>query len=159
MKTLRTSLQIILSTSLLIGLFNLLPLGAAHASPPDVCPSGCTYSTIQAGVSALGSSGGTLTIGPGAYHEHDITVDNNINAISIFHPTYPSGPFQSLPGADEQNTLTQGVAGYLQDQMDACDNKLHLLLSGRADFVDQYNKAWQTPDTITKSKDLGFSGR
>jgi iron complex outermembrane receptor protein len=90
---------------------------------------------------------------------YDRLTDSNINAISIFHPVYPSGPFQPLPGAAEQNTLTEGVAGYLQDQMDALDNKLHLMLSGRADFVYQYNVAWQTPDTITSSKDLGFSGR
>lgn len=48
-------------------LFGAMPVMEAQAATLDVCPSGCTYATIQEAIDAA-SEGDTITVGPGTYY-------------------------------------------------------------------------------------------
>jgi len=89
---------------------------------------------------------------------YDRLTDSTLAKINIFNPVYPTGPFHPVPGVAQQNTLTQGVGGFVQEQMDALDNRLHLLIGGRADYVDQFYKSWSN-GLIYDQDDVGLSGR
>ncbi|MCE0483525.1 MAG: TonB-dependent siderophore receptor [Methylacidiphilales bacterium] len=89
---------------------------------------------------------------------YDRLVDMKLPVINIFDPVYPSGNYDPIPGVAEQHTLTQGVAGYLQDQMDALDDRLHFLLGGRIDYVNQYYLSWSN-GMVYKQEDTGPNGR
>jgi iron complex outermembrane receptor protein len=89
---------------------------------------------------------------------YDRLTDSTLPAINIFNPVYPAGPYPLTPGVAEQHTLTQGAAIYLQEQMDALDDRLHLLLGGRIDYVDQYYLSWSNGKVYTQD-DLGPNGR
>jgi iron complex outermembrane receptor protein len=92
-------------------------------------------------------------------YNYDRLVSQNSPAISIFSPVYWNGPFVLTPGAAQQLTLTQVVAGYVQDQVNALDNRLHLLVGGRADHVDQIYRPWNAANQKYSETDTGFSGR
>lgn len=82
----------------------------------------------------------------------------NLAPIDIFHPTAPSGTMHLMPGVATQHTLTQGVGGYLQEQMDAFDDRLHILLGGRVDYVDQHYRSWVNGNEFDQ-EDVGLTGR
>jgi iron complex outermembrane recepter protein len=75
------------------------------------------------------------------YH-YDRLTDTNLPTINIFNPVYPSGPYPLTAGVAEQHTLTESEGFYLQDEMTALDERLHFLLGGRVDHVDQYYLAF-----------------
>lgn len=89
---------------------------------------------------------------------YDRLTDNTLAPIDLYNPVYPIGPFHPLPGVAQQNTLTQGVGGFLQDEIKALDGRLHLLLGGRVDYVDQYYLSWSN-GLEYRQNDTGFSGR
>ena len=70
--------------------------------------------------------------------------DTALPTIDILNPVYPTGPYPTVNGVAEQRTLTNTVAGYVQDQMDALENRLHVLVGGRIDRVAQHFTAFQT---------------
>ncbi len=92
-------------------------------------------------------------------YTYDRLISQNSNPISIFHPVPSTGPYIMTPGAAEQLTLTTGAAAYLQDEMDALDEKLHVLAGGRFDLVDQTYRPWNAAHKEYTSEDTGFSGR
>ena len=63
----RLGARLLLMLALVLGFVAVAPT-ATHATPLDVCPSGCTYSGIQAAVDAA-ASGDTITVGAGSYNE------------------------------------------------------------------------------------------
>ena len=92
-------------------------------------------------------------------YTYDRLTDSTLAPISIYAPVYPNGPCTHLVrGAAEQNTLSQVAAGYVQDQADMLDNRLHLLAGGRADYVDQFYRSWSNGKEYNQY-DLGFNGR
>ncbi len=82
----------------------------------------------------------------------------NLAPISIYDPVYPTGPFEVVPGATSQHVLTHTAGGYIQEQMDAFDDRLHILVGGRVDYVDQYHRAWSN-GTIFEQEDVGLTWR
>ena len=66
-----------LVTAALLCLAVAIPAGAATR---DVCPSGCTYSSIQAAVAAA-DPGDTITVAPGTYAEPQILIDKPLTVI------------------------------------------------------------------------------
>lgn len=67
---------------LVVGLlFSALPAGRAQAATLNVCPSGCTYSSIQAAIDAAGN-GDTISVGPGTYNESIVLNKPNITVKS-----------------------------------------------------------------------------
>jgi iron complex outermembrane receptor protein len=91
------------------------------------------------------------------YHYQRLT-DTALPAINIFNPVYPVGPFPLTPGYATQHTLSNDVGVYLQDQMDAVDNRLHFLIGGRVDHVNQDYVAFSNGKHYTQV-DTGLSGR
>ena len=91
---------------------------------------------------------------------YDRFISPNLAPISIFNPVYPTGPYSaSKPaGTREQESLTQGAAGFLQDQVDMADNTLHFLVGGRADYVYQYYQPWNNLTNFNQH-DMGYSAR
>jgi hypothetical protein len=59
------STRIFLALTLVLAILGLVPT-ATHAATLDVCPSGCTYTSIQAAIDAA-ALGDKITIGAGAY--------------------------------------------------------------------------------------------
>jgi len=82
----------------------------------------------------------------------------NLKAINIFNPTLPTGTWDLVPGLATQHTQTSTVGIYLQEQMDALDDRLHLLLGGRGDYVDQYYRSWSNGNVYSQD-DTGVTGR
>jgi predicted outer membrane repeat protein len=64
----------------------LLAAGTAAASQRDVCPSGCTYSTVQSAVDAA-ASGDVINIGAGRYVENVTIVGKNLQLIGADNAT------------------------------------------------------------------------
>ena len=73
MRTIRTHL---LATAACL----LLCVGA-RAETLDVCPTGCTYASIQNAIDAS-SDGDTIAVAAGTYHEFDITLQGKAITIS-----------------------------------------------------------------------------
>ena len=92
-------------------------------------------------------------------YTYDRLVSQNSKPVSVFQPVPASGPYVLTPGAAQQLTLTQGAAFYLQDQVDALGDKLHVLLGGRFDYVDQCYRPWNAVNQEYTSYDTGLSGR
>ncbi|GAA5482272.1 TonB-dependent receptor [Haloferula sargassicola] len=91
----------------------------------------------------------------------DYTYDRLVGsrfAVPIFGVTNPTGPFPLTPGAYRQNTVTEAWSGFLQDQIDALDDKLHVLLGGRFDYYDQYTRSFST-GAESWQDDTGLTGR
>jgi len=62
---------------LVVGLlFAAAPTGQAEAATLDVCTSGCTYSSIQAAITAA-ANGDTITVAAGSYNEN-VIVDKSV---------------------------------------------------------------------------------
>ncbi|MBB5352587.1 iron complex outermembrane receptor protein [Haloferula luteola] len=78
--------------------------------------------------------------------------------VSIFQPIEPAGPLVLTPGNFRQNVVTETWSGYLQDQIDAMDDRLHILVGGRVDWVDQYSRPFST-GIESWQEDTGLTGR
>jgi iron complex outermembrane receptor protein len=91
------------------------------------------------------------------YHYNRRT-DTALPAIKIYFPVYPTGPFPLTPGVAEQHTLSDDAGEYLQDQMGAFDDRLHLLVGGRVDNVEQKYVSFANGNHYQQSN-LGFSDR
>ena len=87
-----------------------------------------------------------------------IRLTDPLPPINVLNPVYPSGPFQLVPGAYPQATITETLGGYVQEQMDAFDDRLHVLVGGRVDYVDQYYRAFNNGREYYQD-DTGVSGR
>jgi hypothetical protein len=59
--------RLLVALALILSFLSVAP-ESARAATLDVCPSGCTYSSIQAAIDAA-STGDTITIGAGTYEE------------------------------------------------------------------------------------------
>jgi iron complex outermembrane receptor protein len=90
------------------------------------------------------------------YHYYKLT-DNTLSPFSIYNPVYPTGPYHPTAGSIDQITLTKVAAGYVQDQVDLLDDKMHLLAGGRSDYVDRFNRS--TDNSRYSAYDMGYSGR
>ena len=69
----------ILFSQILVVSILLAGVGVANASILDVCPSGCSYSSIQAAVNAA-SNGDTITVDAGTYTEN-VRIAKSINLV------------------------------------------------------------------------------
>jgi iron complex outermembrane receptor protein len=85
-------------------------------------------------------------------------VDTALPAININNPVYPTGPYNLTQSPTEQHTVTNDLGGYLQDQMDALHDRLHVLIGGRADHVEQSYTSFSNGKYYSQA-DYGFSGR
>ncbi|WP_193213437.1 TonB-dependent siderophore receptor [Luteolibacter marinus] len=95
------------------------------------------------------------------FSRSDYTYDRLVSArfpVSIFYPSSPTGPFPLTPGTVRQNVVTETWSGYLQDQMDAFDDRLHLLVGGRYDYYDQYSRSFSSTAENWQD-DTGLTGR
>ncbi len=72
----KKSFRALVLLSVLVLMAGVLPATPAQAAGYDVCPTGCSYSSIQAAVDGA-VSGATITVGPGTYAEN-ITVDKYV---------------------------------------------------------------------------------
>lgn len=77
MKRLQMGLRTIFLMVLLTAQLNLLPVQTVYASSLTVCPSGCTYTTVGAAVSAA-IANDAITILAGTYHETNIDFSKNL---------------------------------------------------------------------------------
>ena len=64
MKIIKKYFIVVVCTLLFFSVFSFTH--KAEAATQDVCPSGCTYNTIQAAITAA-TAGDTITIGTGTY--------------------------------------------------------------------------------------------
>jgi hypothetical protein len=81
--------------------------GSAWATKPTVCSAGCSYTSINAAISAA-TPGATITIGPGSYSENivvkkEVTLEGKGNK-TIIYPSF------SAPTCGENSTLCGGAA-------------------------------------------------
>jgi len=85
----------------------------------------------------------------------------NLPAVSIYAPVYPTGPF-TVARTQDSETINQGGGIFLQEQMDALDNTLHLLVGGREDYVHQEQITYpmgSKPGTAYSQNDFAPSWR
>ncbi len=87
-----------------------------------------------------------------------IRLTDPLPAINIFNPVTYTGSFHFIPGAYPQATITETLGGYLQEQMDAFGDRLHVLVGGRVDYVDQYYRSFTNGKEFNQD-DTGVSGR
>lgn len=66
----------LVTTAASVAALSLLAAGPASAATLDVCPSGCTFTTIQSAVNAA-TAGDTIDIGAGTYTE-SVTIDRSL---------------------------------------------------------------------------------
>lgn len=97
------SLRLLLFTALVLGLLHLTPIQTAHASTLTVCPSGCTYATVGAAVSAA-IANDTITILAGTYHETNIDFSKNLTLKGV-------GPNQVIMDAQNNGRVFQVDSG------------------------------------------------
>ncbi|MBK1883085.1 TonB-dependent siderophore receptor [Luteolibacter pohnpeiensis] len=90
------------------------------------------------------------------YNYHRVTAA--LPVIDATNPVYPTGPYNFVEGYADQKTLTKSLGGYIQEQMDALDDRLHVLLGGRVDYIDQFYRRFSDGREFNQY-DTGYTGR
>ncbi|MEZ4320846.1 MAG: MopE-related protein [Myxococcota bacterium] len=83
-------------------------LATSRAAVLDVCPTGCTHSTIAAAVTAA-NAGDTVEVGPGTY-VGSLVIDKSITVVATGGPTVTT----IEPGATNETVTIDGVDATLE---------------------------------------------
>src|SRR5829696_3882938 len=88
----------------------LATAASASGAPPDVCLSGCPYSSIQTAINAT-AAGGTVTVGPGTFAE-SILIPAGKDGLTLQGAQAGARPDQSPAPQDEQSVVTAPNYGH-----------------------------------------------